>query len=159
MSTLEISTAAQRLDIELIHRYLSEHSYWAKGIPRATVERSLANSLCFGGYLAGEQIAFARVVSDYATFAYLADVFVLEAHRGQGHSKALMRAVMAHPQLQGLRRFMLATADAHTLYQSFGFAAPAKPQNLMERCFPDIYQQPHKPSKPIPPPQKRRSGQ
>ena len=157
MSTLHISTDPDRLDVDLIHRYLSEDSYWAKGIPRATVERSLANSLCFGGYMAGEQIAFARVVSDYATFAYLADVFVLDTHRGRGYSKALMQAVMAHPQLQGLRRFMLATADAHTLYQSFGFSAPAKPQNLMERCFPDLYQQ--KASKPIPAPQRRRSGQ
>lgn len=157
VSELEISSDPTRLDVELIHRYLCEDSYWAKGIPRATVERSLDNSLCFGGYLDGEQIAFARVVSDYATFAYLADVFVLDGHRGRGHGKALIQAVIAHPQLQGLRRFMLATADAHSLYQPFGFAAPAKPQNLMERCFPDLYQQ--KKSKPIPAPQRRRSGQ
>jgi GNAT superfamily N-acetyltransferase len=157
MSALSISTDQDQLDIELIHRYLSTESYWAKGIPLATVERSMENSLCFGGYVDGEQIAFARVISDYATFAYLADVFVLGGHRGRGYSKALMQAVIAHPQLQGLRRFMLATADAHTLYQPFGFTAPAKPQNLMERCFPDLYQQ--KKSKPIPAPQRRRSGQ
>jgi GNAT superfamily N-acetyltransferase len=158
MSDLHISTDHDRLDVDLIHRYLSEESYWAKGIPRDTVERSLANSLCFGGYIGDQQIAFARVISDHATFAYLADVFVLPEHRGKAYSKALMRAVMAHPQLQGLRRFMLATADAHSLYEPFGFTAPAKPQNLMERCFPGLYQPP-KPSKPIPAPQRRRSGQ
>ncbi|WP_366919475.1 GNAT family N-acetyltransferase [Hydrocarboniphaga sp.] len=155
MRELRISTDSSQIDVDLVHRYLSEESYWAKGIPRETVERSLAHSLCFGGYIDGHQVAFARVISDYATFAYLGDVFVLPEYRGSGYSKALMQAVIAHPQLQGLRRFMLATSDAHGLYAQFGFAAPAKPQTLMECCVPDIY----KTSKPIPPPQRRRSGQ
>lgn len=156
MAELRISTEPDELDVGRIHRFLSEESYWAKGIPRETVERSMRHSLCFGGYVDGRQVAFARVISDYATFAYLGDVFVLPAHRGRGYSKALMQAVMAHPQLQGLRRFMLATSDAHALYAQFGFTAPQTPQALMERYSPDVYQ---KQSKPIPPPQRRRSGQ
>jgi len=136
---LRISTDKRELDIPLIHQFLSEQSYWAKGIPSATVDKALANSLCFGGYVEGRQVAFARVVSDYATFANLVDVFVLPSERGKGYSKALMAAVLAHPELQGLRRFMLATSDAHTLYAQFGFTAPANPQALMERYFPKIY--------------------
>lgn len=140
MSTaLRISTDKRELDRELIHRFLSTEAYWSRGIPRATVEQAIAGSLCFGGYLDGQQVAFARVVTDGATFGYLADVFVLPEHRGQGHSKALMAAVMAHPQLQGLRRFSLATSDAHGLYAGFGFAAPARPQTLMEKLDPDVY--------------------
>lgn len=139
MSALQITTDKDRLDVELIHRFLATEAYWSCGIPRATVERAIAGSLCFGGYLEGRQVAFARVVTDGATFGYLADVFVLPEHRGQGHSKALMAAVMAHPQLQGLRRFSLATGDAHGLYEAFGFAAPARPQTLMEKLDPDVY--------------------
>jgi len=139
MSTLEISTDKSRLDQALIHRFLSEQSSWALGIPRATVERSIAHSLCFGGYADGAQVAFARVISDLATYAYLVDVFVLPEQRGRGYSKALMAAVMAHPDLQGLRRFALATSTAHGLYAPFGFAAPAKPQTLMEVLRPDVY--------------------
>jgi GNAT superfamily N-acetyltransferase len=155
MQELRISTDPAELDIDLIHRYLSGESYWARGIPRDIVERSLTHSLCFGGYISDRQVAFARVVSDYATFANLLDVFVLTQHRGKGYSKLLMQAVFAHPQLQNLRRFTLATRDAHGLYAQFGFAAPSKPQTLMERLAADIYKTP----KPIPPPQKRRSGQ
>jgi GNAT superfamily N-acetyltransferase len=124
--------------VELIWRFLSEESYWACGIPRELVERSIANSMVFGAYLPGRsepkerQIGFARVVTDQATFAYLADVFVLKPYRGQGIAKQLLIAIQAHPDLQGLRRWMLATADAHTLYEQFGFASPLKPQNLME---------------------------
>jgi len=136
---LDISTDPARLDVDLIHRFLSEQSTWAQGIPRATVERSIAHSLCFGGYLDGAQVAFARVVTDRATFAYLVDVFVLPRQRGRGHSKALMAAVLAHPELQGLRRFSLATSTAHGLYAQFGFTAPARPQTLMERLRPDAY--------------------
>ena len=136
---MHITTDNADLNIALIHQFLSEQSYWAKGIPRATVEKAIANSLCFGGYVDGQQIAFARVVSDYATFANLVDVFVLPAERGKGYSKALMSAVFAHPELQGLRRFMLATSDAHSLYAQFGFTAPANPQAFMERYFPAIY--------------------
>jgi GNAT superfamily N-acetyltransferase len=139
MGALQVSTDKDRLDIGLIHRFLSADAYWSRGIPRATVERAVAGSLCFGGYLDGRQVAFARVVTDGATFGYLADVFVLPEHRGQGHAKTLMAAVMAHPQLQGLRRFSLATSDAHGLYAGFGFAAPARPQTLMEKLDPDVY--------------------
>jgi GNAT superfamily N-acetyltransferase len=139
MAVLQVSTDKDRLDIELVHRFLSSEAYWSRGIPRATVERAIAGSLCFGGYLGGRQVAFARVVTDGATFGYLADVFVLPEHRGQGHARTLMNAVMAHPQLQGLRRFSLATSDAHGLYAAFGFAPPARPQTLMEKLDPDVY--------------------
>lgn len=140
MTELRITTDRAELDVPLIHRFLSQESAWAKGIPLATVRRSLEGSLCFGGFLGREQVAFARVISDYATFANLVDVFVLPAHRGKGYSKALMRAVLAHPDLQGLRRFTLATFDAHGLYRQFGFTEPANPQSFMERYFPDIYE-------------------
>lgn len=139
MGTLQITTDKDRLDTGLIHRFLSTEAYWSRGIPHATVERAIAGSLCFGGYLDGRQVAFARVVTDGATFGYLADVFVLPEHRGQGHARTLVAAVMAHPQLQGLRRFSLATSDAHGLYAGFGFAAPARPQTLMEKLDPDVY--------------------
>lgn len=139
MAALRIGTDKRELDVEMIHRFLANEAYWSLGIPRETVERAIAGSLCFGGYLDGHQIAFARVVSDYATFAYLADVFVLAEHRGRGYAKVLIAAVLAHPQLQGLRRFSLATRDAHALYAAFGFAAPARAQSLMEKLDPDIY--------------------
>ena len=140
--TLRIDTSREALDRDMIHAFLAEQAYWSRGIPRETVERAIAGSLCFGGYLDGRQVAFARVVTDGATFGYLADVFVLPAYRGHGHAKALMAAVMAHPQLQGLRRFSLATLDAHALYAGFGFTAPSRPQNLMEKLDPDIYTRP-----------------
>lgn len=140
MSTFRVSTEKSELDIALIHRFLGEHSTWAKGIPRPTLELAIANSLCFGGFVGQSQVAFARVVSDFATFANLVDVFVLPEHRGQGYSKAMMQAVVSHPQLQGLRRFTLATADAHDLYARFGFTAPSRPHSLMERYTPNIYQ-------------------
>ncbi|KAF1689947.1 GNAT family N-acetyltransferase [Pseudoxanthomonas koreensis] len=141
MDALRISTDRDALDVGLIHRFLSQEAYWSRGIPRATVERAIAGSLCFGGYLDGAgQVAFARVTTDGATFGYLADVFVLPSQRGRGFGKRLMDAVMAHPQLQGLRRFMLATGDAHGLYAHYGFAAPSRPQTLMEILRPDIYQ-------------------
>lgn len=139
MEEFQITTERAELDIRLVHRFLSEQTYWAKGIPLALVQRSVDNSLCFGGFLGKDQVAFARVISDYATFANLVDVFVLPEHRGKGYSKALMAAVFGHPQLQGLRRFTLATGDAHGLYAQFGFTAPANPQSLMERYVPDIY--------------------
>lgn len=139
MGALQVTTDKDRLDIGLIHRFLSTEAYWSRGIPRATLERAIAGSLCFGGYVDGHQVAFARVVTDGATFAYLADVFVTPECRGQGNAKTLMAAVMAHPQLQGLRRFSLATSDAHGLYAGFGFTAPARPQTLMEKLDPDVY--------------------
>lgn len=135
-----LSTDKQQLDVDVIHAYLTQ-SYWSPGIPRAVIERAIANSLCFGLYHQGQQIGFARIISDYATFAYLADVFVLEAHRGQGLSKWLMEVIMAHPDLQGLRRMMLATRDAHALYRQYGFAALGSPDRLMEILQPDVYKQ------------------
>ena len=139
MQPLRISTAVEDQDIELIHRFLSERSAWAIGIPLETVRVSIEHSLNFGGFLGASQVAFARVVSDYATFAYLVDVFVLEEHRGKGYSSELVSAVLSHPRLQGLRRFMLATSTAHGLYAKFGFTPPVKPQSLMERFVPNAY--------------------
>jgi GNAT superfamily N-acetyltransferase len=138
MSSYEISTERTRLDITLIHNFLSS-SYWAKDIPRSIVEKSIENSFCFGAYVGPRQVAFARVITDFATFAYLADVFVLPEHRGQGVSKLLVRTIVEHPQLQGLRRFMLATKDAHGLYAQFGFEALTHPEHLMSIHHPDIY--------------------
>ena len=132
MDGYSISSDPARLDIDVIHGYLSQ-SYWSPGIPRAVVERAIANSMCFGIFKGEEQVGFARVVTDRATFAYLADVFVLEAHRGKGLSKALMREIRGHPDLQGLRRWMLATRDAHGLYRQFGFEVVKDSSNLMVR--------------------------
>jgi len=134
-----VSTDLARLDVPMIYRFLSEESTWAIGIGRDIVERAIDNSLCFGGYVDGRQVAFARVVTDYATCANLVDVFVLPEYRGRGYSKQLMDAVVAHPSLQGLRRFTLATADAHGLYARYGFTAPSRPELLMEKYFPKIY--------------------
>jgi len=139
MPELQITNDRAALDVPLIHRFLSESSSWARGISLETVARSIEHSLCFGGFIDGRQVAFCRVITDRATFANLVDVFVLPEHRGQGHSKALIQAVMAHPGLQGLRRFTLATGDAHGLYAQFGFTPPLRPQSLMERYFPDLY--------------------
>ncbi len=139
MHELLISTDKTCLDRELIHRFLNEESTWGQGIPRAVVEKSIEGSLCFGGYLAGQQIAFARVITDFATFGNLVDVFVLPPYRGQGFSKTLMAAIVAAPELQGLRRLTLATSDAHGLYAQFGFAPLTKPDTFMERYQPDIY--------------------
>lgn len=137
--TLRVSTDKSELDVPLIHRFLSERSGWAGGISMAIVARALEHSLCFGGFLDTKQVAFARVISDYATFANLVDVFVLPEHRGKGYSKTIVGAVLAHPQLQGLRRFTLATADAHGLYSQFGFTQLVRPHTFMERYFPNIY--------------------
>jgi GNAT superfamily N-acetyltransferase len=131
-SDYNISTDKQQLDTHAIHDYLSNHSYWAKGRTLENVLRSIEHSLCFGVYKGREQVGFARVITDYATFAYLADVYVLEKHRGNGLSKWLVETIVAHPQLQGLRRFMLATKDAHSLYEKFGFKELSKPERWME---------------------------
>jgi GNAT superfamily N-acetyltransferase len=127
-----------RLDLAVVHGFLAA-SYWARGIPLAVVERAIRHSLCFGLYEGPAQIGFARVITDRATFAYLADVFVLDSHRGRGLSKRLMDAVVAHPELQGLRRWMLATRDAHGLYAQYGFTAIAAPEPFMQRHDPDVY--------------------
>jgi len=139
----EISSDSARLDIDAIHAYLTR-SYWSPGIPRDIVARAAANSLCFGVYesVTGAQVGFARVVTDHATFAYLCDVYVLEAHRGRGLSKWMMRECLAHPALTGARRAMLATRDAHGLYRQFGFADVVRNMNLMEIVRPDIYAPP-----------------
>ena len=137
--SLDVRIGRDAVDVDVVHGWLSRESYWAAGIPRAVVERALDHSLCFSGYLGDRQVAFARVVTDCATFAYLADVFVLEDARGHGISARLMDAVLAHPGLQGLRRFMLATRDAHGLYARYGFAPPAHPDSLMERYAPGVY--------------------
>lgn len=139
MSDYTFSSDPSRLDIALIHDWLTTKSYWAKGIPRETVERSIANSLNFGIYHAKDgQVGFARVITDRASFGYLADVFVLESHRGKGLSKRLMQSILAHEELQGLRRWLLATRDAHGLYAQFGFKPPV-PERLMEKVDADIY--------------------
>jgi len=116
-----ITTNVSKLDVNVIHHYLSEESYWAKGIPMYVVERSIANSLCFGLFINDEQIGFARLITDKATFAYLADVFILREHRGKGLSKWLMKTIQAHPELQNLRRWLLTTKDAHGLYEQLGW--------------------------------------
>ena len=138
-SDIDISTDSERLDIDLIHRYLSDESYWASGIPRDLVERSIDNSLCFGAFEGHEQVGFARVVTDYATFGYLADVFVLPTHRGRGVGKQLLEAVKNHPDLQRLRRWHLVTRDAHGLYAAIGFHELESPQRHMEMTIKNAY--------------------
>lgn len=138
-SSFQVSTDQSRLDIPMIYRFLSEQSTWAVGIARPTVERAIENSLCFGGYLDGRQIAFARVITDFATFASLTDVFVVPELRGRGYGKQMIGVVLRHPSLQKLRRFMLATTDSHSLYERFGFTPLQRPETLMERYFPNIY--------------------
>ncbi len=135
-----ISDDKDKLDILLIHQFLSTKSYWAKNIPLGLVKKSIENSMCFGIYNSEEeQIAFARVITDYATFAYLADVFVIEAERGEGLGKELMTYIMKHEKLQGLRRWVLATRDAQGLYAQFGFEPLSHPQNFMTIAKPDMY--------------------
>ena len=134
-----ISTDPRRLDLGLIHDFLANRSYWARSVPRAVVERSIAHSLPFGVYDAGGQVGFARVVTDFAVFGFLMDVFVLERARGQGLGKWLVETILAVPELQGFRRWMLATQDAHELYRRFGFGEPARADRLMEIVDPDPY--------------------
>lgn len=139
MQALRISSANEDQDIDMIHRFLSTESTWAQGITIDLVRKSVNHSLNFGAFLGTSQVAFARVVSDCATFAYLVDVFVLPEHRGKGYGAALIAAVLDDPRLQGLRRFLLATSSAHGLYAKFGFAPPAKPQTLMEKLQVNAY--------------------
>jgi N-acetylglutamate synthase-like GNAT family acetyltransferase len=136
-----ISNNPNDLDFSLIHSFISQ-SYWAKGIPTDTLRTAIENSLVFGAFSeSGEQVGFARVITDKATFAYLGDVFVVDNYRGNGVGKQLMDAVARHPNLQGLRRFMLATRDAHGLYEKYGFEAVENPQILMQIWQPTIYQE------------------
>lgn len=139
MTDYEITTDPTRFDIDAIHAFLSR-SYWSPGVPKAIVERAIAHSLCFGVLHGKEQVGFARVITDRATFAYLADVYVLEAHRGKGLSRRLMEAVMRHADLQGLRRMLLVTRDAHGLYAGYGFKPLAVPDRMMEIHRPDRHE-------------------
>ncbi|HXO36079.1 MAG TPA: GNAT family N-acetyltransferase [Candidatus Acidoferrales bacterium] len=134
-----ISTDRERLNLNVVHGFLTS-CYWAKGIPREVVARSIAHSLCFGIYEGGAQVGFARVVSDFATMAYLGDVFVLESHRGRGLSKWLLECIAQHPALLNLRRWILLTRDAHELYSQFGFAPLKAPERYMELHRPDVYE-------------------
>ena len=139
VSGYSISSNPKEMDLSVIHGYLSS-SYWAKGIPLQVMEKAVNNSLCFGVFTnTGEQVAFARMITDYATSAYLADVFVLEKHRGKGISKWLVKTIIEYPDLQGLRRMLLATSDAHGLYQQFGFTPLNSPEFFMELHQPDVY--------------------
>jgi len=137
-----ISTDRALLNLNLIHDYLSHQSYWATGRALETVARSIENSLPFGIYHGTDQVGFARIVTDYATFAWVADVFVLPEHRGQGLSKWLMEIIIAHPQLQGFRRWVLSTKDAHGLYEQYGFIKLHRPERWMERPDPNMKESP-----------------
>lgn len=134
----QISSDKNVMDADAIHSYLSR-SYWSKNVPHHIVSKAIENSLCFGVFHNESQVGFARLITDSATFAYLADVYILEAHRGKGLSQKMMEAIINHPQLQGLRRMVLATSDAHTLYEKFGFKQLANPQTFMELWTPDVY--------------------
>ncbi len=137
--SLRISSDKRALDIDMIHAFLRDHAYWSKGIPKETVERAIEGSLCFGGYVGDKQVAFARLVTDMATFAYLCDVFVLPEYRGHGYGRALMGHIFESHLLTGLRRILLVTSDAHELYRPFGFQALGSPEKFMEIARPGIY--------------------
>lgn len=139
MSDYIITFDRDRIDIDLVHRYLSRESYWAANIPREIVEASIRNSLCVSAFSGDAQVGFARVVTDYATFGYLADVFVVEAHRGRGISKRLVEAAITHPSLANLRRWLLVTRDAHGLYEQYGFRSLAHPERHMEIARANAY--------------------
>ena len=140
MAELRIGTDFADVDLDVVHGFLSRDAYWCRGITRERVERAARHSLCFSALLDGAQVGFARVVTDRATFGYLADVFVLPAHRGQGISQAMMASILAHPELQELRRFLLATSDAHGLYAKYDFQPLTRPERFMERYRPDAHQ-------------------
>ncbi len=134
-----ISTDKARLDVGMLHRFLSTESYWAKGIPLEVVRKQVENSLCFGVYHGEKQVGFGRIITDYAAIAYLADIFILPEERGRGLGKWLVASMLQHPELQGLRAWLLATKDAHTLYAQFGFQPLRSPENQMELRFPNRY--------------------
>lgn len=138
-SAYTISTNKSRLNVDMIHRFLSQESYWAQNIPLELVQKAIANSLCFGVYEGDQQIGFARVVTDFTTMAYLSDVFIVESHRGRGLSKQLVKYILDYPDLQGLRRFILVTQDAQTLYSQFGFVNPEEPTWYMHRKWETSY--------------------
>ena len=136
----EVSTDRRRLNVDLIHGFLSSSS-WAQNIPRRVVEKLIQHSLCFGAFCGGQQVGFGRVITDCATFAYIADVFVVPEHRSHGVAKLVLRAMLQHPDLQGLRRILLATVDAHKLYEQFGFQLLTHPEHYMTIHRPDVYAQ------------------
>ncbi|MFT5520096.1 MAG: ribosomal protein S18 acetylase RimI-like enzyme [Enterobacterales bacterium] len=133
-----VTTNQSEMDVEAIHQYLT-NSYWSPGLPLETLRKALQNSFCFAALKGNEQIGFARLITDYTTFAYLADVYILEAHQGKGLSKMLLDEIFKHPKLDGLRRIMLATRDAHGLYEKFGFSKLSNPDIFMENWKPDVY--------------------
>lgn len=140
MQGFRISTDRNELDFDVIYQFISQ-SYWAKGIPKSTMQKALDHSLCFGVFNAEQQqVGFARLITDYATFAYLSDVFIVEQYRGCGLSKFLIETVVSHPDVQGLRRMMLATRDAHGLYAQYGFKPIEQAQTFMQVWQPNIYQ-------------------
>ena len=134
-----ISTDKAKLDIDAVHMFLSTKAYWCPGIPKETIRTSIEHSLCFGVYEDNMQVGFARVISDFATLAYLGDVYILEEYRGMGLSKWLMQTIMTHPYLQGLRRWILLTRDAHNLYRQFGWTDIADPSRWMELHNKNLY--------------------
>ncbi len=134
-----IETGTAKMDIPVIHNYLANESYWAKNVPLHIVEKYVQHSFNFGVFYRNEQVGYARVITDYTTIAYLGDVFILQEHRGKGLSKWLMQTIMDHPELQGLRRWILATADAHGLYKQFGWTPLKIPDRWMEFHNPDVY--------------------
>lgn len=134
-----ISTDPGLLNLETIHGFIAQ-SYWANGMPKRLIEKMIRHSLCFGIYQGTSQVGFARIISDFTTFAYLADVFILPEHRGKGLSKALMQTIVVHPELQGLRRWMLVTLDAQGLYEQFGFKTVEHPERHMEIHYPGMYE-------------------
>ena len=136
-----VSSDKSKLNRELVWEFLTG-SYWAKGVPKSVVDTSIENSLCFGVYAGHNQVGFARVISDCSTFAYLADVFVLEGYRNRGYASNLMECIMKHPDLQGLRRWLLITRDAHGLYERYEFSTVRSPERFMEINRPDIYVHP-----------------
>lgn len=135
----QITTDKTKMDIVAIHEFLSRHSGWSNNIPLERVQTSVENSLNFGVFHEGRQVGFARIISDYSTIAYLGDVYILDSYRGQGLSKRLMECIMAHPHLQGLRRWILLTSTAAGLYEKYGFTKLPQPEIYMERYQPDIY--------------------
>lgn len=140
MKRYRISTALDEMDIDVIHTFISK-SYWAKDIPKSVLQKALAHSLCFGVFTnENQQVGFARLITDRATYAYLADVFIIDEFRGLGLSRALMTNIVSHPDLQGLRRMVLATRDAHGLYAKFGFKPVPNPEVLMQVWQPNVYQ-------------------
>lgn len=136
---IDVVTDLASVDLDRVYRWISEDSYWGRYIPRPVFDRALQSSICFAALQGGETIGFARVVTDRATFAYLGDVFVARERRGEGIGRRLMQTIMAHEDLQNLRRWLLMTRDAHALYENFGFRALADPSRCMERADPEVY--------------------